>query len=617
MIAAGSRARNPLMRPATLPKVVVPARGPVAPESQARPARVEENPRQPLDRRVHAWQARSTLGGAPSALAVAFFDWAAHLANAPAKQLALIEQAARDGVRLAGYLQRRALGLDAPACIQAPPQDRRFSDAGWRQPPFDGTHQAFLLWQRWWHEATTGVPGLAPATERFVDFAVRQFLDLFSPSNFPFTHPTILRATAAEGGRNLVRGLGNLMEDVERMRAGRGPIGCEDFVPGRNVAVTPGKVVYRNELIELLQYEPTTETVRPEPILIVPAWIMKYYILDLSPENSLVRRLVAEGFTVFAISWRNPGAEQRDLGMEDYRRLGIAAALAAIAAICGGAKVHACGYCLGGTLLAIAAAQMARDNDDRLASMTLLAAQTDFSEAGELMLFINESQVAFLEDMMWERGYLDARQMAGAFQLLRSSDLIWSEVVRQYMLGQRRPLTDLMAWNSDATRMPYRMHSEYLRHMFLGNDLAAGRYVADGRPVALSDIRLPIFAVGTESDHVAPWRSVFKIQLMTDADVTFALTTGGHNIGILGLAERRTTLPPRSFRIAERPEHGSHPDPETWMASAPRHEGSWWPAWISWLGARSGKAGSKPELGAPEKGYPVLDDAPGTYVLEP
>ena len=408
----------------------------------------------------------------------------------------------------------------------------------------------------------------------------------------------------------------NFFEDWQRVFAGRRPVGADKFNPGREVAVTPGKVVYRNELIELLQYTPTTGTVRAEPVLIVPAWIMKYYILDLSPTNSMVRHLVANGFTVFMISWRNPGSEQRDLGLDDYRRLGIAAALEAIDAICGRPKVHACGYCLGGTLLAIAAAQMARDKDDRLASLTLLAAQTDFTEAGELMLFLSEGQVSYLEDAMWERGYLDARQMAGAFQLLRSNDLIWSEVVRQYMLGQRRPLTDLMAWNTDATRMPYRMHSEYLRHMFLNNDLAEGRYQVEGRPVALSDIRVPAFVVGTESDHVAPWRSVFKFQLLTDTEVTFALTTGGHNIGILGLPERRTTLPPRSYRLTKRPTHGEHPDPDSWLASAARHEGSWWPAWIGWLNDRSSKDVAPPGLGAPTKGCSILGDAPGTYVME-
>ncbi len=570
-----------------------------------------------LDALMHAWQAHFTLSVSPAALWAAFSDWAAHLANSPEKQLALAEQAARDGARLATYAQRRAFGIDAEPCVEPPPHDRRFSDADWRQPPFDVASQAFLLWQKWWHEATTGVRGVASANERIVEFATRQLLDLFSPANSPFTHPTVLRATAAEHGQNLVRGFLNFVEDSQRMLTGRGPVGAEGFVPGREVAVTPGKVVYRNELIELLQYEPATDTVRPEPVLIVPAWIMKYYVLDLSPENSLVRHLVASGFTVFMISWRNPGTGERDLGMEDYRRLGIEAALDVVGSICGGAKVHAAGYCLGGTLLAIAAAQMARDGDHRLASMTLLAAQTDFSEAGELMLFINRSQIAFLEDVMSEQGYLDARQMAGAFQLLRSNDLIWSQAVRNYLLGLRRPLTDLMAWNADATRMPYRMHSDYLRHMFLRNDLAEGRYMVEGRPVALSDIRVPIFAVGTETDHVAPWRSVFKIQLLTDTDVTFVLTTGGHNVGILGLAERRRTLPARAFRIAERPEHGRHPDPESWMAAAERHDGSWWPAWISWLAERSGKAGPRPTLGAPDKGYSILGDAPGTYVIEP
>jgi len=573
-------------------------------------------PTEEINRLLHAWQGLFTLSVSPVALWGAYADWGAHLGNAPGKQLELEEEAYRDAIRLAAYLVRRSLMVDVPPFISTPPQDRRFNDAGWRKPPFDAAYQGFLLWQQWWHEATIGVRGVAPENERVVEFTTRQFLDIFSPANWPFTHPTILQATAAEGGQNLLRGSMNFVEDWQRVFAGQRPVGADKFVPGREVAVTPGKVVYRNELIELLQYAPTTGSVRAEPVLIVPAWIMKYYILDLSPTNSMVRHLVANGFTVFMISWRNPGSEQRDLSLDDYRRFGIAAAMEAIDTICGRPKVHACGYCLGGTLLAIAAAQMARDKDDRLASITLLAAQTDFTEAGELMLFLSEGQVSYLEDVMWERGYLDARQMAGAFQLLRSNDLIWSEVVRQYMLGQRRPLTDLMAWNTDATRMPYRMHSEYLRHMFLNNDLAAGRYHVEGRPVALSDIRVPAFVVGTESDHVAPWRSVFKFQLLTDTDVTFALTTGGHNIGILGLPERRTTLPPRSYRLAKRPAHGEHPDPESWLASAPRQEGSWWPAWIGWLNDRSSKDVAPPELGAPAKGYPLLGDAPGAYVME-
>ena len=285
-----------------------------------------------------------------------------------------------------------------------------------------------------------------------------------------------------QGGMNLVRGAQNFVEDWERAVCGKKPVGTEAFQVGRDVAVTPGKVIYRNRLIELIQYAPATEKVRPEPILIVPAWIMKYYILDLSPQNSLVRYLIEQGFTVFMISWKNPEPEDRDLGMDDYRTLGVMAALDA----CRRSSRDAAGA--RSRLLPRRHAacrspppRMARDGDERLKSITLLAAQTDFTEAGELMLFINESQVSFLEDMMWEQGFLDTKQMAGAFQLLRSNDLIWSRMVREYLMGERGPMTDLMAWNADATRMPYRMHSEYLRHLFLDNDLAEGRYQVDGK----------------------------------------------------------------------------------------------------------------------------------------
>ena len=564
-----------------------------------------------LDRLMHATQARLTLSISPAALRLAFSDWLMHLANAPGKQQGLAEKAARKWARMLIYLARRAREPDCAGCIEPLASDRRFSDPAWRQQPFDTMYQSFLLCQQWWHNATTGVRGVDPAHERVVEFTTRQILDVFSPSNFPWTNPEILAKTLAEGGQNFVRGALNLVEDWERAVAGRPPVGTENFLVGRDVGVTPGKVIYRNELIELIQYAPTTATVRPEPVLIVPAWIMKYYILDLSPQNSLVRHLVSQGFTVFMISWRNPTADHRDFGMDDYRHLGVESALTAINAVVPGQKVHACGYCLGGTLLSVSGAQMARDGDDRLRSMTIFAGQTDFTEAGELMLFTNESQVAYLEDTMWEQGYLDTRQMAGAFQLLRSNDLIWSQMVRQYMLGERTPMTDLMAWNADATRMPFRMHSEYLRRLFLENDLAEGRYPVNGRPVALSDIRVPIFAVGTETDHVAPWRSVYKIHLLTDTEVTFVLTSGGHNAGIVS----EPGHPHRSFRIATRPAEGRYSDPETWAASIKPSPGSWWPAWIEWLVQRSGAAVPPPAMGNPEHGFPALADAPGRYVL--
>jgi polyhydroxyalkanoate synthase len=275
--------------------------------------------------------------------------------------------------------------------------------------------------------------------------------------------------------------------------------------------------------------------------------------------------------------------------------------------------VHAAGYCLGGTLLAIAAAAMARDGDDRLASATLLAAQTDFTEPGEIMLFLNETEVAFLEDMMWDRGYLESYQMAGAFQLLRSSDLIWSRIVHEYLLGRRQEINDLMAWNADATRLPYRMHSEYLRRLFLDNDLAQGRYEVDGRPITISDIRVPIFAVGTLRDHVAPWTSAYKIHLLTDTDVTFVLTSGGHNAGIVS----EPGHPGRSYQIATKRESEMYVDPETWHAATPTREGSWWPDWVGWLQRHSSGKVQSPPLGAPDQGYPPLEDAPGRYVLQP
>ena len=566
-----------------------------------------------IDRSLHAAGARFTAGLSPAALAHAYLDWVTHLTYAPGKRLQLVDKATRKAVRFANYASRCAVaGHEAPCCIEPLPQDKRFAGEGWHKWPYNLIHQAFLLNQQWWHNATTGIRGVTKQHESMVEFTSRQILDTFSPSNFILTNPEVLQHTFKKGGMNLVSGLQNLVEDWERSVSGKKPVGTENFGVGRDLAVTPGKVIYRNRLIELIQYAPATERVRPEPVLIVPAWIMKYYILDLSPQNSLVKYLTEQGFTVFMISWKNPGPEDRDLGMNDYRTLGPMAALDALGAVVPDRKVHAVGYCLGGTLLAIAAAAMARDGDDRLKSLTMFAAQTDFTEAGELMLFINEGQLAFLEDMMWEQGFLDSRQMAGAFQMLRSNDLVWSRIVREYLMGERQPMTDLMAWNADATRMPYRMHSEYLRHLFLDNDLAEGRFEAGNKPAALTDIRVPIFAVGTERDHVAPWRSTYKIHLLTDTEVTYLLTTGGHNVGIVSEPNGRG----RSFRVMTKNASDRYVDPATWLVQAARKQGSWWPEWAAWLNACSGEPALPPGIGAVAAGLAPLGDAPGSYVLQ-
>ena len=565
------------------------------------------------DRAFHAATARFTRGLSPAAIGEAVLDWWLHLAFSPGKRLQLAEKAAKKLTRYANHaLIGTWSGREVTPCIDPLPQDRRFTNPVWRKWPYDLIYQGFLLQQQWWHNATTGVRGVTKKNEEIVAFAARQLLDVWAPSNFLFTNPEILDRTMKTGGMNLINGWTNFLRDLELMIGAKKPAGAEAFEPGVNVAITPGKVVYRNRLIELIQYAPSTGTVHPEPVLIVPAWIMKYYILDLSPENSLVKHLTDNGFTVFMISWKNPDDKDRDLSMEDYRKLGVMAALDAINAIVPEKPVHATGYCLGATLLVIAAAAMARNGDDRLKTMTLLAGQTDFSEPGELGLFINESQLAFLEDMMWEQGFLDTRQMAGAFQLLRSNDLIWSRVVHDYLMGERRPMNDLMAWNADATRMPYRMHSDYLHHLFYDNDLAAGRYHVEGKPIALTDIRLPIFTVGTEWDHVAPWRSVYKIHLLTDTEVTFLLATGGHNAGIVSPPSENT----RSYRIATKHQDDQYTDPDTWLAQPSPKIGSWWSEWFAWLAARSGECVMPPAMGAPDQGYPPLTPAPGAYVRQ-
>ncbi len=559
-----------------------------------------------MDRAAFAAIAEATHGLSPATLMQAWADWAMHLAVSPGKQTQLAAKAMRKYARLAGA------AADTQPAIEPLPQDHRFDDPAWQDLPFAQIYQAFLLTQQWWHAATTGVMGVTDHHEAIVEFTARQILDTLSPSNFIATNPVLQRRIIETGGHCLVDGAQLFLEDFTAALRGEPWTDRDGFEVGKTLAATPGKVVYRNRLIELIQYEPTTDTVRPEPVLVVPAWIMKYYILDLSPHNSLIGWLVAQGYTVFAISWHNPTSDDRSLDMDDYRELGPMAALDAIAAITGQDKVHGLGYCLGGTLLAITAAAMARDGDKRLASLTLLAAQTEFSEPGELGLFIDEAQLNLLDSMMWGSGYLDSGQMGGAFQILRSNDLIWSRVLKNYLMGEREDLNDLMAWNADGTRMPYAMHSQYLHQLFLKDALAEGHFEAGGKVVTLSALRQPIFMVGTERDHVAPWRSVHKLHWLTPADITFVLTSGGHNAGIVSEPGHLH----RHYRILERPEDEPALSPDDWLAAAQQHEGSWWPAWAHWLGTHSGKPVSPPPMSNPARGYPPLADAPGTYVME-
>ena len=561
------------------------------------------------DRALHAAMGKVTGGLSPASLASAWLDWATHLAMSPSKQSEIVEMGGRQWTRFA-HLLSHLPGEKCEPCIEPLPQDPRFRDPEWQKWPYNAIYQSFLLGQQWMSIAMRGVRGVTRHHEQVMDYTTRQWMDLFSPSNFPLTNPEVLKAFVESGGQNLLDGFANWKEDVERTLQGLPPQGAEAFVPGETVAITPGKVVYRNHLIEVMQYAPKTAKVHAEPVLMIPAWIMKYYILDLSPANSLVKYLVDHGHTVFMVSWKNPGPQDRDLNMDDYLRHGFMAALDAVAKAVPKRKVHTVGYCLGGTLLAIAAAALARDGDERLASMTMIAAQTDFTEPGELALYIDDSQLTFLEDQMWEKGYLDSTQMAGAFQLLRSVDLVWSSIVKHYLKGEPSKLNDLMAWNADGTRMPYRMHTEYLRSLFLNNDLAKGRFRVWGRPVALPDIDIPIFCVGTTTDHVAPWRSVYKLHLLTHAEITFALTTGGHNVGVVNPP---TAESKRSYRLRTRPHGGDYLDPEDYLGQAAQHAGSWWPAWEKWLAARSSGQVKPPHLGLP--GTRPLGDAPGSYVF--
>ncbi len=568
---------------------------------------------QGMDQAARAAVAQLYGGLSPVSMALAWADWTLHLALAPGKQAQLIEKALKKSLRWSLYAHD-AMQPNSPPCIAPLPQDRRFDDPAWRQWPFNLIAQGFLLTQQWWHVATTGVPGVSRHHEDMLNFGARQWLDRLAPANFISTNPVVQAEALRTAGASLWQGGLNALDDAQRQLSGQVPVGAEAYAVGRNLATTPGRVVMKNRLAELIQYSPATPEVHREPVLIVSAWIMKYYVLDLSPHHSLIRYLVEHGHTVFALSWKNPDpstdASDRELSMDDYRLLGVMAALDAIQAICAGARVHLVGYCLGGTLTAIAAAQMARDGDARLASLSLLAAQVDFEEPGEISLFIDESQVSFLEDTMREHGVLDGKQMAGAFQMLRSNDLIWSYRLQNYLLGRRQAMTELMAWNVDATRMPQRMHSDYLRQLFLDNQLAEGRYGVGAGPVSLGDIQVPIFAVGTLTDHIAPWRSVYKIQRLCETELCFALASGGHNAGIVAAPG----TPGRSHQVLEHRPGEHHLSPDAWLSTAAHHADSWWTSWQPWLARHSSPPGPPPTLGC--AAYPARDAAPGSYVRQ-
>lgn len=581
----------------------------VKPKPRAKPApkapKAAKKRYQNIDRSIRAKNAQVTNGVSINASHAAWSDWAKHITQAPGRQQELAEKAVENTRKL--WLA--SFGLSDG--FEPRKGDNRFNHDGWNAAPFNMWKQGYLAMEDWWLAATSEVRGMRRKSSERVAFQAQQMLDVVSPSNFPLTNPEVMSKTMETGGENLRAGARNFFEDYVREISGEKEPMPEAFEVGENIACTPGEVVFRNHLMELIQYTPTTEKVHAEPIMIVPAWIMKYYILDLSQKNSLIRYLVEQGYTVFCISWVNPDATYANVGLDDYRKDGVMAALEAVTTIVPDQKVHACGYCLGGTILSIAASTMARDNDERLASVTLLAAQTDFTEAGEVMMFLDESQIAYLEDMMWDQGYLDQDQMAGAFQALRAEDLIWARAIKRYLLGEQERPFDISAWNADATRMPYKMHSEYLRGLFLENRLSGGRYAVDGKVIALRDIEAPFFVVGTEKDHIAPWKSVYKIGLFNEAEQVFVLTSGGHNSGILS----QPGHPRRHYRIGHRAAEYRYMDPDTWLANHDVKQGSWWEEWETFLsGNSSGEMVDPPAMGAPEKGLRPLCAAPGTYI---
>lgn len=562
-----------------------------------------------VDKRVRGGLALALGGQSPWAAYEAWADWAFHFSLAPVRQVELILNWQR---AMRAIISGSKLTDQAEWALKPVPEDRRFRHEAWARWPFNLLAQMHLALEAQWHEATSGVPGVSERHEQRVRFMGEFLLNALAPVNFAATNPEVIEQTIRSGGRNFAAGARLLSDDSLRLLTGQKLRGTKDWEVGRTMAVTQGDIIYRNELFELICYRPTTSTVYSEPILITPAWIMKYYILDLTPEDSLVRWLVDSGFTVFMISWKNPDGRMRETSFDDYRTRGVIEAIHQVHDIFPARRIHAVGYCLGGTILAIAAAALCCERKAWLSSLTLLAAQTDFEDAGELLLFIDESQLALLEAMMDRNGFLDAKNMSSAFYALRSNEMVFARLVERYLLGTEKIPQALDAWLADPTRMPARMHSEYLRKLFLENAFSHGALEVDGRSLAIKDIDVPTFALGAERDHIAPWRSVYKIELFGDVHTTFVLTGGGHNSSVVSPPGKEGSY----YYVGGGHGRDGYIDPDRWLAGAVKHEGSWWPKWREWLAEHSCTDKVAPPAPGIGKSASVLGPAPGTYVLE-
>jgi polyhydroxyalkanoate synthase len=543
----------------------------------------------------------------PLNIGSAFLEMTTRLMANPAKLMQAQLGFWQDYMTLWQNTARRMMGIEHEPVIDAS-SDRRFRDDMWKENEvFDFIKQSYLLSARFVQDVVKHVDGLDPKTAQKVDFYSRQFVDAMSPSNFLLTNPEVLRKTAETGGENLLKGLSNLLADLER---GKGKLSIkmtdmDAFKLGENIGVSPGKVVYQNDLMQLIQYAPTTEKVLKRPLLIAPPWINKFYILDLRPKNSFVRWAISQGHTVFMISWVNPDERLSQKGFEDYMTQGCLDALDAIEAATGERDVNAIGYCLGGTLLASTLAYMAAKGDDRIKSATFFVTMMDFQEAGELGVFIDEEQLKGLEEKMNKRGYLEGSEMAQTFNMLRANDLIWSFVVNNYLLGNEPFPFDLLYWNSDSTRMPARMHSFYLRQMYQENLLSKqGGITLDGIPIDLHKIETPAYFLSTREDHIAPWKSTYRGTQLLGGPKRFVLAASGHIAGVVN--------PPDGGKYS----HWINPDlpaePETWFHGATEMAGSWWPDWHRWV-TGFGKAQVTARVPG-DHALKVIEDAPGSYV---